>query len=34
MEKYIESNCSDMNYTIVRPPGLNNGASSGKIGQS
>lgn len=29
MEKYLESECSDINYTVVRPPGLGNGPLSG-----
>nr|CAH0105588.1 unnamed protein product [Daphnia galeata] len=30
MEKYLETECSDINYTVVRPPGLTNGTASGK----
>lgn len=30
MEKYLETECSDINYTVVRPPGLSNGSLSGK----
>lgn len=29
MEKYLETECSDINYTVVRPPGLTNGTASG-----
>jgi hypothetical protein len=29
MEKYLETECSDINYTVVRPPGLTNGKASG-----
>lgn len=29
MEKYLETNCSDINFTVVRPPGLTNGPASG-----
>ena len=29
MEKYLDTNCSDMNYTVVRPPGLTNSKVSG-----
>ena len=31
MEKYLENECADIKYTIVRPPGLTNSALSGKI---
>ncbi|XP_046630711.1 uncharacterized protein At2g34460, chloroplastic-like [Daphnia pulicaria] len=30
MEKYLETECSDINYTVVRPPGLTNGKASGQ----
>lgn len=29
MEKSIESSCSDLDYTVVRPPGLSNGLKTG-----
>ncbi|KAK7049796.1 hypothetical protein SK128_019971 [Halocaridina rubra] len=29
MEKYLESSCSDLNYTVVRPPGLGTGPKTG-----
>ena len=34
MEKYLETECKDINYTVVRPPGLTNGSLSGKYSQS
>ena len=29
MDDYVQQSCSDIDYTIVRPPGLTNGQSSG-----
>lgn len=29
MELYLESDCSDLDYTVVRPPGLGDGPLSG-----
>ncbi|KAM8938735.1 flavin reductase (NADPH)-like [Pelodytes ibericus] len=30
MEQYLEKECSDINFTVVRPPGLQNNPVSGK----
>ncbi|XP_025079480.1 uncharacterized protein LOC112555334 [Pomacea canaliculata] len=30
MENFLQEKCSDINYTVVRPPGLNNNPLSGK----
>ncbi|XP_057368583.1 flavin reductase (NADPH)-like [Daphnia carinata] len=30
MEKYLETECGDINYTVIRPPGLTNGTASGR----
>ncbi|XP_063881460.1 uncharacterized protein LOC135111727 isoform X3 [Scylla paramamosain] len=30
MEQYLETKCQDINYTVVRPPGLKNAPQSGK----
>ena len=31
MEVYLNTDCSDIDFTVVRPPGLSRGASSGKL---
>ena len=31
MEDYLKESCTDIDYTIVRPPGLTNDPSSGTI---
>jgi biliverdin reductase / flavin reductase len=31
MEVYLNTDCSDIDFTVVRPPGLGRGASSGKL---
>ena len=31
MEDYLKESCTDIDYTVVRPPGLTNDPSSGKI---
>ena len=31
MESYLVENCPDINYTVVKPPGLSNAAKTGKI---
>ncbi|XP_071543970.1 flavin reductase (NADPH)-like [Panulirus ornatus] len=30
MEQYLEESCPDIDYTVVRPPGLGNGPTTGK----
>ncbi len=30
MEEYLGSSCTDVDYTVIRPPGLGSGDSSGK----
>lgn len=30
MEDYLEQQCADINYTVVRPPGLNEKPSTSK----
>lgn len=32
MEKFIKENCSDLNYTVVRPPGLGSAPRTGERG--
>ena len=31
MEDYLKDSCSDIDFTVVRPPGLTNDPSSGKV---
>lgn len=30
MEQYLEKECSDLNWTVVRPPGLQNVPATGR----
>ena len=31
MESYLVENCPDINYTVVKPPGLSNAAKTGMV---